>query len=272
MSTHQRLRLLEGLGEVPQDADATDWQLAERTSWWGRKLNPGEFWKGRVVWLDDSAAQAARRRGRGYPPPPYDDPGLPPYPNDEGTNWSYGGVEGPNLHFVTSSRESAFWDKFGKTMPQPPEKIARRQEMVAWQVLGSKYRSERVANPARTTPQRIEAMQQWEVKEAQQLGYPAEALTEDAMFWAYVLQQRAKYEQQLRARHPVDTNSFPRYLSRLYVDQRYITEPLTEEQVKAANAWKIAYLQRLRKENVDESYLNAYLQAWNLSLAEVFGQ
>jgi hypothetical protein len=34
--------------------------------------------------------------------------------------------------------------------------------------------------------------------------------------------------------------------------------------------WKIAYLQRLRKEKTDESYINAYLKAWNLSPAEAF--
>jgi hypothetical protein len=41
--------------------------------------------------------------------------------------------------------------------------------------------------------------------------------------------------------------------------------------MRAANAWKIAYLQRLRREKTDESYINAYLQAWNLSATEVFG-
>jgi hypothetical protein len=54
------------------------------------------------------------------------------------------------------------------------------------------------------------------------------------------------------------------------VDPSYIIQPLTHEQLKAANAWKIGYLQRLRRENVDESYINAYLKAWNLSATEVF--
>jgi hypothetical protein len=56
------------------------------------------------------------------------------------------------------------------------------------------------------------------------------------------------------------------------VDLTYITGPLANEQVKAANAWKIAYLQRLRREKVDLSYIVAYLKAWNLSSAEVFPQ
>jgi hypothetical protein len=45
---------------------------------------------------------------------------------------------------------------------------------------------------------------------------------------------------------------------------------MTAKEVKTTNAWKLAYLQRLRGENTDESYINAYLQAWNLSASEVF--
>jgi len=51
----------------------------------------------------------------------------------------------------------------------------------------------------------------------------------------------------------------------------YVTQPLADEQLRAANAWKIAYLQRLRKESTNEPYVNAYFQAWNLSAAQVFG-
>lgn len=59
-------------------------------------------------------------------------------------------------------------------------------------------------------------------------------------------------------------------LQGLVVDRKLITEPLMEDQLRAANAWKVAYLQRLRREKVDESYINAYLKAWSLSAAEVF--
>ena len=45
---------------------------------------------------------------------------------------------------------------------------------------------------------------------------------------------------------------------------------LTAEQIRAASAWKMAYLQRLRREKIDTSYVDAYLRAWNLSWAEVF--
>ena len=57
----------------------------------------------------------------------------------------------------------------------------------------------------------------------------------------------------------------------VYVDHKYITEPLSNEDIQAANAWKVAYLRRLRYEKTDESYINAYLKAWGLSSNEVFG-
>jgi hypothetical protein len=59
-------------------------------------------------------------------------------------------------------------------------------------------------------------------------------------------------------------------LNTVLADQNLITDPLREEHLAAANAWKIAYLNRLRKENTDESYINAYLKAWNLSAVEVW--
>ena len=41
--------------------------------------------------------------------------------------------------------------------------------------------------------------------------------------------------------------------------------------VKATDAWKVAYLRRLRAEKTDESYIKAYLKAWNLDPKDVFG-
>jgi hypothetical protein len=53
------------------------------------------------------------------------------------------------------------------------------------------------------------------------------------------------------------------------VNPKLITDPLTPAQINKANAWKIAYLQRLRSEKADESYISAYLNAWNLSPASI---
>jgi hypothetical protein len=45
---------------------------------------------------------------------------------------------------------------------------------------------------------------------------------------------------------------------------------LSAEDLHAANAWKREYLRRLRRENTDESYINAYMKEWGLSSNEVF--
>jgi hypothetical protein len=125
MSDAARQQWLERLGQVPEDATEgdRDWYLAQQTSWWGKPVDSEAFWKDRVVWCDSSAQSAPRRHGRAYPPLPYEDANLPAYPNDEGIDWNSGVVEGPNLHFATSSKENAFWDRFGKTMPHPPRKV-----------------------------------------------------------------------------------------------------------------------------------------------------
>src|SRR5258708_3590722 len=66
-----RLRRLEALGRVPDGADMREFELAQQTSWWGRRLDSKTFWKDRVVWLDRSAKLEANQHGRLYPPMPY---------------------------------------------------------------------------------------------------------------------------------------------------------------------------------------------------------
>ncbi len=63
---------------------------------------------------------------------------------------------------------------------------------------------------------------------------------------------------------------FENFMNNLVVEPKFITDPLTADQIEAACAWKIAYLQRLRSEKVDQSYINAYLKAWKLSPEQVF--
>jgi hypothetical protein len=112
---------------------------------------------------------------------------------------------------------------------------------------------------------------------AQEVGVPAEALTEEALFWAYVMRQRQEYakEQAQAAQWKAHGNGIAErfltdFLDQLLVDTNLIINPLTTEQLSAANTWKVAYLQRLRREKTDESYLNAYLAAWKLDRAQVF--
>ena len=43
------------------------------------------------------------------------------------------------------------------------------------------------------------------------------------------------------------------------------TPPEVPDELKTAYAWRTKYLRRLRREGTDESYIEAYKKAWNLS-------
>jgi len=108
-------------------------------------------------------------------------------------------------------------------------------------------------------------------EEATGLGYPSEALSDDALFWTYVQTKRDEYENKFADNTGATVRSVSNFFHHVYVDRKYITDPLSAEDIQAANAWKIAYLRRLRQEKADESYINAYMQAWNLSSNDVIG-
>lgn len=265
----QRFTRLERLGQVPQDADLWDWSLAQKTSWWGRRLDPKTFWKDRTLWLDASAWQAARRHGRQYPPIPYDDPRFASRSDVDRS--SMPSADSPGVCCLRSDKENAFWDDFAKKHPQPPEYIASEQALLAERILGRHYRFNHGTGSSLMTEGGLEAMDGGVRGRAQALGFPPEAFTDEALHWRYVLEKRAEYEQQYVRTRAENTLRSSNFLARVWVDPKLITEPLTDAQLKAADAWEIAYLQRLHREQADESYINAYLQAWNLSGTEVFG-
>lgn len=266
-----RLQWLEKNGEVPegtgfQTREAMhEWQLAQKTTWWGKRLEPREFWKNRVVWLDETAEDAAHRHGRGYPPMPFEDKSLPRFADDDGFPKDNYGTDGRDVPLATSSLERVFWDKFEKTMPQPPEHIERAQSTIAEFVFSSRYLLERAGNPTRTTSQRLEQLKASDISRAKQLGCPAEALTDNALYWAYVQNKRQDYQNQLNKGMSPDNPFVKRIVEETVVDPHLITEPLSDSQIQQANAWKISYLKRLQNQKVDRSYINAYLKAWNLS-------
>lgn len=272
MFQSDRLRWLEQNGIVPEDADDVDWQLAQQTSWWGKQIDAKQFWKDKVVWLDKSAEDAARRLGRGYPPMPYKNSSLPKYPDDDGIDWTSFASEGPVLHFATSSLENAFWDQFTKMMPHPPEVLAREQKNVAATIFKEKFLYENGGNPQGKSAERIASHKTWEIGRARVLGCPSEALDSEALFWDYVIEARCEYESRMKHVREDRRKDISKEITEEFaIDPKLIVEPLTEDQLKAANAWKITYLQRLRREKVDESYINAYLKAWNLTPMQVFG-
>jgi hypothetical protein len=255
------LSRLELLGQVPEgDSKYDDWQRAQTTSWWGKPLDPKAFWKGRVLWNDKSATSDAQRHGRLYPPMPYEDTNRPPYPNDEGIHGGYS-TDGPNISYASSSKERAFWDRFDKTHPRPPEQLEAEQEIADVKL------SSDIPKIERELYIRLQ-----NAADSFKNNYPPESLTEDAMFWSYVEAKRAEYQRLLNMGDKTNEPVFKVLLNSLTVDRKYVTEPLTPDQIKAANSWKVAYLQRLRREKTDEQYIQGYLRAWGLNAAEVFDQ
>jgi hypothetical protein len=255
IATAGRLNELEKDGEIPEgDHDIKDWQLAQKTSWWGKSLDPKGFWKGRIVWNDKKAILDAHRHGRLYPPIPYQDTNLPPYPNDDGFHDGFG-AEGPNIVYAWSGKEAGFWDRFDKTTVRPPDQIDQAQYSAAAQLLRAGdsdiIRDEPISR-----------------------NFPAQAFTTNALYWAYVESKRTEYQSLIDNGGETNDSELRSFFGMLLVDRALVTQPLTSDQVKAAAvamAWRISYLQELQSKNADTSYINAYLQAWNLSSNQVFG-
>ena len=274
MSKKDRIALLEKLGCVPKDPDyPSDYWLAERTSWYGKRLDPILFWGNRVVWLDDEASMEASRHGRIYPPMPYEDSSILDR-NDVDTKGGYGALDSPSARLISSEREGTFWDKFQKTHPQPPKAIERWLSNNADSYLNIKHKLEN--DPEAVKRFRLEARNlriylELAQRDSKTFWYPSESVSAEAFHWDHVMRKRAEYEKFVASGNGKYSLEVKWFFNSVYVDKKLITEPLTDEDVKAANAWKIAYLRRLRTDKWEESYINAYLQAWDLKESEVFG-
>lgn len=259
----ERLHLLEDAGRVPDQADALDWAAAQQATWWGRPIPSADFWKGRVVWCDRSAQAAARQRGRSYPPIPYDDPRFSRC-SDTDTILESGGAEGPIISFHASDRENAFWNAYAKEHPKPPEILEARQLEVARQVLGAP----RLTNLSAKQATDLQAATR---QAALDSGYPSEALTDQALFWNYTLHERREYEKLVNAGWSPSSGAASNLIARSGLDPALISKPITADDQKTADAWKLAYLQRLRRDKIDASYIDAYIKAWKLNPTDVFG-
>ena len=161
------------------------------------------FWKGRVIWLDESAQSAAASRGRSYPPIPYDDPSIP-Y-KDEDIPPSPGGIEGPNIASRMSNKENAFWNKFVSSHPRPPKDIERMQLQVAERVLRARQRNDdSLSRRSRSSPEMMERSANIEIERAVKEGYPPEAFSDEALYWRYVSEQRWEYQKEMDNFHSED--------------------------------------------------------------------
>jgi hypothetical protein len=273
MSREARLVLLEHLGHVPDDADTDDFSISEKTSWWGKRLDPNIFWSNRVVWLDESALDKATRYGRRWPPIPFGDTSCNDRNDKDRLGSGFDIQGGPSFYTVSSDREHAFWDYYGKTHPTPPADLARWQlsRASSWMRYADIFANDKaLAAELRMSPNELEEGLQSNQSEASALGYPPECVSSNAFYWAHVMQRRDEYAQLVAKGEDATPLDFEHFFRKIYVNKKFITEPLHSEQLQSANAWKVAYLRRLRAQKTDESYINAYLQAWGLDAKAVF--
>lgn len=264
-----RWRELETLGRVPEDAKPSDWALAEHTSWWGKPLDATNFWRGRVIWCDETARREAARHGRMLPPVPPGDYSLPLSKSPRSNKKQYD-IQDPTPTYHYSSEERRFWEYWRRTTPPPPEMIAESQRQVAEYYLGGKKEIANGPNVARRTEESMQRGLTSQVKREIEMGFPPEAYDEQALYWALA---RGMREQQLRDEqngHVTVGVLSPIVQTRLAIPAEYATRDLTPEETAKADAWRIAYLRRLKTQKTDQSYIDAYLKAWNLDPKEVF--
>lgn len=221
-------------GIVPKGASRRTWWLCEHTWWWGRRPNPEQFWKGRLVWRDDAAMYAAHRYGRWLPPIPVEDPslsGIPdrpsPKPRKSIKQWFSELEIFPPPHCPTyhsTEREFAYWSKQDARMSPPTKELENHLAYTA-----DSWFHKRHPN--------IEKLRTFR---EQYYHYPPE-------IWK------------------------PEVLTLIHNLYPYSSARHTNEEYRAAEAasWRIPYLRRLRREGVDELYIEAYKKAWGITEEEL---
>jgi hypothetical protein len=270
---------LQFAGELPANACSSDAVIAQGTSWWGKPLGPEKFWNNMTVWNDDVAEMAAHRHGRWYPPIPTHltnlITGFPLRSRNQATivpDWQdcIGGPDsgsgGPV--YLGSDADGAYWNWFWRTKPKPPPVLEREQVDVALRIYNGRQPLIWQGKDMHGNAMERECSESCAKQRAREIGVPPEALTEEALFWAYVMSKRKEY---VNEEATAWGQRLQHFLARLAVDPALITDPLRDDQLKAANAWKICYLRRLRQEQWDDSYIRSYVQAWNLSSNDIYG-
>lgn len=258
----ERLAELEALGSVPSDATPRDWQLAQETSWWGKPVDPQAFWEGRVLWLDTKTKRDANAHGRTFPPIPHgaDLSGIPVY-QDEGDFQGQRSVDDAGPRFWSNSRERAFWNQWVMKHPRPPSQITKKQLQVAELILSARYDFEHGENIAKHNERSLKKHEEKMAQDAMRRGYPPEAFTADALLRVYTEHKLHEYRSlcdQGREQEGSVSDSFSRSL---FIPTEALLEP---DENDTNGEWRIPYLKRLRAEGTDETYINAYLDAWNL--------
>lgn len=258
-----RVDILERLGAVPENASQADWTLAARTTWWGKRIDPKEFWRGRTVWLSDENLSAARRKGRAYPPVP---PEATEMEGASETDIATGATsEGLGTAFWFNSREAMFWKWASITWPLPPKQIEQIQLNLAKALLNGSRKLQPVRSPIPITDAEWEAAYRGDVNSAIMQGLPREAASSNAVFWTYVMHQREEFHRQVSVtpeearEHAIDL-----FFSRCLVGRDLVLSRWTDTNQRDADAWKAKYLKRLADEGRYANYIHEYVKYWNL--------
>lgn len=269
MSDAELSSMLEQLGALPEGASLREKLLAQKTSWWGKRINAEQFWQGKVIWLDEAAIAACQRQGRQWPPIPFKDPKIESLAlDDSDVRPRFADIGGNNVHYVYSYKEDAFWQMFSKKSPKPPERIRQKQLDLARAILVPQTQTSAGDAYAKKVAEVQENGRRSAKARETKVGYPPEALSDEALFATWASALRNDYERLRAEGHENDSVAVKSLLFGWPFDVKLIIDPAS--QTIDDTSWKAAYLQRLRREKVDESYIQAYLRAWNLSEQEVF--
>ena len=219
--------------------------------------------------MDDESVGLANRRGRVYPPIPVQFASGRAYPQRISNPSS---IEYRMPHAFYTDEEERFWSAFSKRSPQPPESIDRWLKL--WgerRVRSTKQQSILLPNGRQSRiPDHWKRKEPEETiaaarRDAQVFSMPFEVATKDALYWEYVRGKRIEYEKAAENSPTGGGRGLERFLERLDCPAELIQNPPTDEELRVTRGWRIDYLRRLRSEGRDESYIEAYKKAWNLS-------
>lgn len=256
------LEAIERLGHAPEGAWPEEWRLAEKTSWWGKPIDSGVFWRHTPVWLDAETRWRASSRGRQSPPLPFEDADILKYSAEDTQNKGYAGVEGYTPRYVGNLRERNFWAKWSHILPQPPPTIDQAQTMAARSIMWSERQARIPPDQQRGRPlSGKDVAERWKRlgNSASADGYPPEAFERSAIYIAFVL---SVYQKQ-------GADGLATW--RGIIPDKYLDAP-EDELREMDKKWKRAYLDRLKNELPQhpqltfflDGYIKAYSEAWAL--------
>ena len=284
------IEYVENLGHIPSRAEFNSGGYnhiyAQATTWWGKPLDPEEFWKDKVIWYDKIAERAAHKKGRLYPPLPTHVMDLSELHGSSTDYYSYDVrvIKPYKPNYVQTDQERTFWLFRRHLLPRPPGEIDKRQFDVAKIVMGKKNRLKNAKNKTvgaastirEYTPEQLElelAKTKTSYQErAVKFAFPPEPFQDqDTLFYCYIDRIRKAYKVVKNGESYDDKNVWYsdledlwRDIDRYQIDRTLITDDLDPEFVRKGTAWQTNYLSRLRSEGWNESYIEAYKKAWDV--------